>query len=153
MGGCCGDATRVTVEIEYLVVGGKTCDRCGDSLEAVRAAVADARSLLPPSAATIELVERELGPDSLPDSNRVLVNGLPVERWLGGTAPMSDCPSCSELVGASVCCRGIEVGDVRSEAMSRDFVFDAIMAAAGGAAAEASGGACCPPARPGSPAR
>ena len=49
MSGCCSGPTQVTVEFDHLVVGGETCDRCGDTREAVRAAVADARAALPAS--------------------------------------------------------------------------------------------------------
>ena len=97
------------MEFDYLVVDGATCDRCGDSRTGVRAAVADARAMLP-AAIEIRLVERELDAENLADSNRVLVNGLPAEEWLGGTSGVSDCPSCSDLIGADACCREVEVG-------------------------------------------
>lgn len=131
------------VELEYLVVDGETCDRCGDTREGVRTAVEDARRLLAREAVTLELVERELAPENLADSNRVLVNGRPAEEWLGGASVMSDCPSCGDLVGEPACCREIEVGGVRTEAVGRDVVFDAIMAAAGLAPVGVPGEACC----------
>jgi hypothetical protein len=131
------------VEFDYLTVDGNTCDRCGDTHEAVRAAVSDARAALPASLAVIDYLECELTPGRLGDSNRVLVNGRPAEEWLGGVSVMSDCPSCSELVGEPVCCREIEVDGARTEAVGRDVVFDAIMTAAGltGEARSAVGGA------------
>ena len=146
MADCCGGPTRVLVELDYLVVEGETCDRCGDTREGVRAAVADARSMLPLDSVTLELVERELDPTRLADSNRVLVNGHPAEEWLGGHTVVSDCPSCSDLIGESACCREIEVGGVRTQAVGRDVVFDAIMAAAGLAPVGVPGEACCAPA-------
>lgn len=142
MGGCCGGANRVTVEFEYLVVEGATCDRCGDSREGVRAAVRDARAMLP--TADIEYIERELDSTQLADSNRVLVNGLPAEEWLGGSSAISSCPSCSDLLDAPVCCREVEVGGIHTEAISRELVLDAIMAAAGLAPAGVPGANCCP---------
>lgn len=138
---CAGGPVRVLVELDYLVVGGETCDRCGDTRDGVRAAVADARAALP--TVEIELVERELDPTRLADSNRVLVNGHPAEEWLGGTSVISECPSCSELIDSFACCREIEVGGVRTEAVGRDVVFDAIMAAAGFAPVGVPGEACC----------
>ena len=131
------------VELEYLVVDGQTCDRCGDTREGVRTAVEDARRLLAGDSVTLELVERELEPLQLADSNRVLVNGHPAEEWLGGTSVITDCPSCAELVGGFACCREIEVGGVRTEAVGRDVVFDAILAAAGLAPVGVPGEACC----------
>ncbi|HHJ98478.1 MAG TPA: DUF2703 domain-containing protein [Actinobacteria bacterium] len=143
MSGCCSGPLRIVVEFDYLTVDGNTCDRCGDTHEAVRAAASDARVALPASLAVIDYLECELTPGCLGYSNRVLVNGRPAEEWLGGVSVMSDCPSCSELVGESVCCREIEVGGVRTEAVGRDVVFDAIMTAAGltGEARSAVGGA------------
>ncbi len=32
-------------------------------------------------------------------SNEVLVDGIPIEAPVGGTVAVSDCPSCSDLVG------------------------------------------------------
>ncbi|MBN2840694.1 MAG: DUF2703 domain-containing protein [Coriobacteriia bacterium] len=148
------------MEFEFLTVEGETCDRCGDTRAAVRAAVADARAAVPASLAVLEFVERELSAEHLAESNRVLVNGRPAEEWLGGVSVMSDCPSCSDLVGEPVCCREIEVGGVRTEAVGRDVVFDAIMAAAGLGEAVSTDGpeassessattaACCAPATP-----
>lgn len=133
----------MTVEFEYLVVEGATCDRCGDSREGVRAAVRDARAMLPASTFELEYIERELDPSRLADSNRVLVNGLPAEEWLGGTSAISSCPSCSDLLDAPVCCREVEVGGVRTEVISRELVLDAIMAAAGLAPAGVPGSNCC----------
>lgn len=143
MSGCCSGANRVSVVAEFLSVDGATCDRCGDTREATRAAVADAGGLLSPMGISIDLTERELDAASLGDSNRVLVNGLPAEEWLGGSAALSDCPSCADLIGADACCREIEVGGVRSEAVTREVVLDAIMAAAGLAPVGAPGAACC----------
>lgn len=144
MSDCCGGGpTQVLVELDYLVVEGETCDRCGDTRDGVRAAVADARAALPASAVTLEYVERKLDATDLADSNRVLVNGRPAEEWLGGRSIMSDCPSCAELTDGPACCREIEVGGVRSEAIGRDVVFDAIMAAAGLAPAGVPGESCC----------
>ena len=142
MAGCCGGTSKhVTVEFEYLVVEGETCDRCGDSRAGVRAAVADALTMLPQL--DIKLVERELASDRLADSNRVLVNGMPAEEWLGGTSAISSCESCSDLLSTPVCCREVEVGGVRTEAISRELVLDAIMAAAGLAPAGVPGENCC----------
>jgi hypothetical protein len=143
MSDCCSGASGVIVEVEYLVVDGQTCERCGDTRGAARQAVADARSVLAPAGLTIELVERELSGDRLADSNRVLVNGVAAEGWLGGSSSMSDCPSCADLLGASACCREVEVGGARSEGVPREVVYDAIMAAAGLAPAGVPGQACC----------
>jgi len=133
----------VLVEIEYLAVEGETCERCGDTRGAARQAVADARVLLGSRGLEVELVERPLDAARLADSNRVLVNGLPAEEWLGGSSAQSDCPSCADLIGAPACCREVEVGGVRTEAIPREVVFDAIMAAAGLAPAGMPGEACC----------
>lgn len=143
MADCCKGTTRVRVEFEHLVVSGETCDRCDETREGVRAAVADARASLSGSAVALELVERTLDPSQLANSNRVLVNGRPAEEWLGGRSVTSDCPSCADLLGEPACCREIEVGGVRSQAVGRDVVFDAIMAAAGLAPAGVPGEACC----------
>jgi hypothetical protein len=134
MAGCCGGRTKVTVEFDFLQVDDATCDRCDDSLAAVRSAVADASML----GVSVELVERTLDASRLADSNRVLVNGRPAEEWLGGSSSMSSCPSCAELTGADACCREIALPDGSSASYSRELVLDAIMIAAGLGGAPAS---------------
>jgi len=139
MSGCCSGPARIVVEFDYLTVDGDTCERCGDTRDAVRAAVADARAALPSSVAMIDYLERELTPGRLADSNRVLVNAS--GRGVAGRSQRDErLPSCGELVGEPVCCREIEVAGVRTEAVGRDVVFDAIMAAAGLAGEEGSAG-------------
>jgi hypothetical protein len=90
----------------------------------------------------VTLTERHLDATRLGDSNRVLVNGRPAEEWLGGTDVMTECDSCSDLVGFDACCREIEVAGVRTAAIDRDVIFDAIMAAAGLAPEGVPGSAC-----------
>jgi len=130
--GCCSGQKRVLVELEYLVVGGETCDRCGGTREETRAAVLDAAGLLSGVGIAVDLVEREIPPSKIAQSNRVLVNGIPAETWVGGHAVMTGCSTCEDLVGGGpACCRAIEVNGVQTEVITREVVVDAIMAAAG----------------------
>ena len=135
MSGCCSGAQRVTVEAGFYVQDGETCDRCGDTRAATRAAVAEAAGQLSPMGIVVELHDVELGRGEIARSNEVLVNGRPVEAWLGGSAIENDCPSCADLLGEPTCCRAVEIDGVVSEALSREAVTAAIMAAAGLSAA------------------
>jgi hypothetical protein len=135
MSGCCSGSARVKVEAAFYMQDGETCDRCGDTREATRAAVAEATGLLSPMGVVVELAERELGRSEIARSNEVLVNGRPVEEWLGGAATENDCPSCAELIGEPTCCRAVEIDGVVSEALGRETIVGAIMIAAGHAPA------------------
>ena len=135
MSGCCSGPTRVTVEAAFYMQEGETCERCGDTREATRAAVAEATGLLSPAGVVVVLAERELDRSGIAESNQVLVNGRPVEEWLGGSATESDCPSCADLIGEPTCCRAVEIDGLVSEALSRETIVGAIMTAAGHAPA------------------
>ncbi len=133
---------EVFVEFQYLVVGGDTCDRCTDTHLAVHAALDDAARPLGTAGIALRYTESELGADRIHESNRVLVNGRPAEQWLGGSEVLTDCPSCTDLVGFDVRCREIELDGVRTVATDRDVILDAIMAAAGLAPEGVPGAAC-----------
>lgn len=127
MGGCCEVKSPVLVECEFLVVDGETCERCTDTRQAARDAVEQARA----RGIQVDLVERELDAADVANSNRVLVNGMPAEQIVGGATGSSECPSCSDMLGESVCCREVEVGGVVSAAIPTGVIFDAILRAAG----------------------
>ncbi|MDF1543122.1 MAG: DUF2703 domain-containing protein [Anaerosomatales bacterium] len=89
MTGCCSGGTRVTVDVERLVVEGETCDRCASTWDAARQAVEMVAAEAPGIGLAVDLREVPLSPERISDSNRVLVNGRLVEEWLDGVASSS----------------------------------------------------------------
>ncbi len=131
MNGCCPGGNHVVVQVEYLDVDGKTCERCANSIEAASAAVEAVGTELAARGITVELETRHLDRSEIADSNRVLVNGRPVEEWVGGTSVLSECPSCSEMLDAVTCCRAVEVHGEAFESVPADAIVQATRIAAG----------------------
>lgn len=88
---------------------GKTCPRCQGTGDAVRRAVERLDSVLRPLGVQPVLECRELAPTAFRDqpeeSNRIWVDGQPLEAWLGGQAGASRC--CDECGDQD--CRTLEL--------------------------------------------
>lgn len=129
MSGCCSGARSVVIETTVLRVDGETCERCNGTIDAVRQAARELEAELVPMNVRVSLIEHEaVGAD---DSNVVLVNGRPLESWIGAERVETDCPSCGELLGQSVCCGAVSVGDQVSESFTAEHVRAAAFAALG----------------------
>ena len=139
MPGCCSGARSILIETTVLRVDGETCDRCNETLAAVRQAAGELEAELAAANVSVSLVEHATTSQALADSNAVLVNGRPIEEWIGGERLSTDCPSCGDLVGESVCCSAISVDGVVNEAMTAQHVRDAALSALG----LSSGSGCC----------
>lgn len=131
MAGCCSGARSVVIEATVLRVDGETCERCSGTIEAVRQAARDLEAELVPFNVRVSLLEHATDAANLADSNVVIINGRSVEDWLGGDRLSTDCPSCGDLVGDSVCCSAVEIGGQVHESLTAEQVRDAALAALG----------------------
>ncbi len=138
--GCCSPAPRsIVIETTVLRVGDETCDRCGTTIEIVRSAARDLQDVLFALNVRVSLVEHAASEDDIDASNAVLVNGRPVEEWLGAKRVSTDCPSCGDLLGESTCCGAIEVEGTVFESYTAEQIRDAAFAALG----TVDAGGCC----------
>jgi len=100
---------RLEIEWRHLDDGGKTCDRCADTGEMVRAAYADLAKALEPKGWQVALTETLLTGQDIPESNRIYLNGIAIEDLLPGTCKSQNCcDSCGEILGAPTLCRTLE---------------------------------------------
>ena len=140
MAGCCSPAPKsLVIETTVLRADGQTCERCGDTVEAVRSAVAQLEAVLTPLGVRVTLVEHAASADNLDDSNSVMINGRSLEEWIGAERVSTDCPSCGDLVGEAACCAAVSVGEIVQESFSVEQVRDGAFAALGFGGA----GGCC----------
>lgn len=102
-----------TIDIEWchLRVEGETCERCGDTGAVLRELVANLNRECAPRGVKVTLTETPLGPESIQESNQVLIDGQPLEAstpaiQIGSSA----CTSCGELTGREESCRTLELG-------------------------------------------
>jgi len=126
-----GAALRaIVVEWRHLDVGGRTCDRCRDTGEALRAAVAALEDVCADRGVRLEIREVRLEPFDVAGSNSIFVDGVPLERFLpGGHATATCCDSCADLLGAPVDCRALTLGDKVHEALPEAVLSKALRAA------------------------
>ncbi|TCS71740.1 small redox-active disulfide protein 2 [Sulfuritortus calidifontis] len=117
------------IEWRHLVAHGNTCARCDDTGSALRQTLARLAAELAAAGIDVQFRETALGPEQLPESNLVLIDGRPLEDWLGARATETHCASCCELVGEAVCCRAIELNGTIYEAIPEALIRDAARAA------------------------
>ena len=123
-------AKVLSIEWARLVSSGKTCPRCGSTGKGLGKAVSTLRRSLSPLGIKVVLKKRGI---SLPKfkraplaSNRILVNGRPLEGWLGGKTGRSRC--CS-VCGPSKC-RTVKAGGKTYESIPAKMIVRAGLAAA-----------------------
>jgi hypothetical protein len=109
---------------------GQTCNRCGDTYEALQRAVAKLKHVLAPLGLEPTLETKEIQQDSFKTdpsaSNKIWIAGRPLEDWLGAGVGSSRC--CS-VCGDSEC-RTVEVGGTVFEALPEDLILRAALVAA-----------------------
>lgn len=106
---------RLEIEWKHFAVGDATCERCGNTGEALNAAVEELQHELAPAGVTIHLSETLLDKTRIAESNEILMNGVLLEDLLAATVVSTDCPSCGTLAGESTCCRATEISGNRYE--------------------------------------
>lgn len=106
---------RLEVEWKHFAVGDKTCERCGNTGEALRVALEELRREFTSAGVKINLTETLLDKTRMAESNEIRMNGVLVEDLLAAGVVSTDCPSCGTLAGESTCCRAIKIGDEQYE--------------------------------------
>jgi hypothetical protein len=125
------DATMRQLPIVWqrLVVGGKTCDRCGETQGEVERAVAVLGEVLGPLGIEPVLEIREIDDPTFradpSQSNRIWVKGRPIEDWLAAKVGSSQC--CSVCGDAE--CRTVEVDGTTFEAIPERVLIRAALVA------------------------
>ena len=106
---------RLEIEWKHFAVGDATCERCGMTGDALRAAIEELRHEVAPVGVKINLTETLLDKTRIEESNEIRMNGTLLEDLLAAGVVSTDCPSCGTFTGESTCCRAIEMGDEQYE--------------------------------------
>lgn len=139
-----GKMTTMTIKWQRLVGDtGQTCDRCGTTQDEVRKAHALLRKSLSPLGINVVLEEKTIdkaaAAKNITESNRIWVDGKPLEAWLGARTGASDCTSCGSICGSDVECRTMLVGASTYESIPSKLIIKAgLLAAAEIVGAEAA---------------
>jgi Domain of unknown function (DUF2703) len=131
---------RLEIEWKHFAIGGDTCERCGNTGEALRIAVKELRHEFAPSGVKINITETLLDKTRIAESNEIRMNGILLEDLLAAGVVTTDCPSCGTLAGESTCCRAIEIGNERYEDIPAEMIKKATYLALGIIDQKISGG-------------
>ena len=93
---------------------------------------AELKKELKPHGVEITAARKELGEQQMVESNRVFINGEPVECIVPGVRVfLNDCESCCEIVSKEgVKCRAIEYNGKQYDELPRELIREAILAVA-----------------------
>ena len=120
----------LTIAWQRLVTAqGTTCERCGNTGEAVARAAATLQAALRPLDIAVVLEQTEIDPAAFhgePEaSNRILIAGRPLESWLGASTGSSPCcGACGDTH-----CRTLELGGEHYDAVPENLILAAAFAA------------------------
>ena len=100
---------RLEIEWKHFAVGNATCERCGNTGDALREAIEELRHEFAPAGVKINLTETLLDKTRMAESNEIRMNSMLIEDLLAAGVISTDCPSCGTLAGESTCCRAIGI--------------------------------------------
>lgn len=111
----------ISIEWQRLIIDKETCPRCGATEEELNSAIKE----LERSGIKVRLTKKEIKmPEfskSPQESNKILINGQPLEYWLNASTGKSQC--------CSVCgdneCRTVEVNDKIYETIPAELIVQA----------------------------
>jgi hypothetical protein len=122
---------RLEIEWKHFAVGDATCERCGNTGDALRVALEELRREFDPTSVKIHLTETLLDKTRITESNEIRMNGSLIEDLLAAGVVSTDCPSCGTLAMESTCCRAIEIGDEQYEDIPAELIKKAAYRALG----------------------
>lgn len=125
---------HLTVEWQHVAGARGTCGRCTETGEALDTLREELAERVGPGRA-VSITETILPDDALDLSNRVLVNGTPVEELLDARLDRTACAGCGELSaccgsGEPTQCRAVVVDGEVHEALDETVLGKAIEVAA-----------------------
>ena len=106
---------RLEIEWKHFAVGDATCERCGNTGEALKTTIEELQREFAPAGVKINLTETLLDKTRIAESNEIGMNGMLLEDLLAAGVVSTDCPSCGTLAGESTCCRAIEINNEQFE--------------------------------------
>lgn len=127
-----GRHRRLRIEWRHLEVDGATCDRCSSTGKAAMEAIERLRKDLNTCDVEVEFVEISLPEGDLPQSNMIILNGIPLESLLErASVIMTDCASCGCLTGRDTTCRAVVWDGVVHEEITAEMIYSASLIALG----------------------
>jgi len=118
---------ELEIEWKHLDVDGKTCTRCNGTGHEIRQFVNRLHEECAMQEVHITLKETKLTEKEIEESNRIFINGIPLEDILPETTVSQNvCSSCSNLIGSSTCCRTIIHTGKEYETIPQQLIREAV---------------------------
>ena len=115
------------IEWKHLDVDGKTCDRCAGTGDEIHQLIDRLHEECELKDVHITLKEINLTEKDIEESNRIFINGIPLEDILPETTVSQNvCSSCSDLLGSSACCRTIIHTGKEYETIPKQLIREAV---------------------------
>ena len=115
------------IEWNHLEVDGKTCDRCAGTGDEIHQLIDRLHEECELKDVHITLKEINLTEKDIEESNRIFINGIPLEDILPETTVSQNvCSSCSDLLGSSTCCRTIIHTGKEYETIPKQLIREAV---------------------------
>lgn len=121
-----------TLKIKWqrFVYENETCPRCSETEKEIEEAFSSLKESLEPLGIEVLLEKEEIPFERFKEnpleSNRIFINDIPLEEWIGASVGTSPC--------CNVCgpyeCRTIETEDQKYETIPKNLIFEAGLAAA-----------------------
>ena len=116
------------IEWRHYQKEGATCLRCSATGKTLAEVVDELKIELAPSGIDVILRETALEADQLPQSNLILIDGVPLETLLSGArTSTSECASCACLTGATASCRTVEYAGKSYEEIPEELIRAAVL--------------------------
>lgn len=118
---------KLVIEWKHYAKQGKTCNRClgtGNNLYQVARELG--KDLLKKNI-DLQLKETILSTDKIPESNIILIDGVPIEQILSDALKgESECCSCGDLCGIKTNCRTVNINGKVYEEIPVSMIKEAI---------------------------
>ena len=118
----------IVVELLRFDKDGETCVRCEGTAQAVKRVITKMSALLGDSGTALEFTEVPLSAERIDESNSVRINGRDLTDILRETeSEITDCPSCSELIGTRTSCRSFIYRGQRHDCITEEMLREGIL--------------------------
>lgn len=121
---------HMMIEWQHLEVEGRTCGPCEKTKENILAAITELKSEFEGNI-RLEFIDTPLTEKDIKDSNRVLLNGIPLEDIYDLEVKEAPCATCSDLVGREVCCRILVRENTETEEVPVEWIKEGVYLAIG----------------------
>lgn len=121
---------KLIIEWRHFDKEGKTCARCSGTGSNIERVIEEMKKDLADKGVDIELKEVKLTEEKMSESNKIIIDGTPLEELIPNTkVGENDCPSCAELIdGPKDChCRTILQEDSTLEEIPVEMIKSAIL--------------------------